>query len=143
MAVKALNPYLHFDGTAQQALALYETALGATADCIMRYSDGPMAEQLPEALRGLIMHAQLRIDGNILLLSDTAPGFPAPEGGNGEIMLDFTDVASLTKACDELAAGGTVVMAPEDTFWGARFGVVIDRFGVRWALHCTLPGSPQ
>lgn len=143
MALKALNPYLHFDGTAQQALALYESALGAKVDCIMRYSDGPMAEQLPEEFRGRIMHSQVNIDGNILLMGDTAPGCPSPEGGNGEIMLDFTDVPSLTKACEALADGGTVVLAPEDTFWGARYGVVIDKFGVRWALHCMLPGTQQ
>lgn len=143
MALKALNPYLHFKGTAAHALALYESALGAKADCVMRWSDGPMAENLPAEHRNLIMHSQVRIDGHILLLSDDVPGAPQHQGGNGEILLDFSDVPSLTKAFDAMSEGGTVVMAPEDAFWGAKFGVLVDKFGVRWAFHCALPGGQQ
>ena len=40
-----------------------------------------------------------------------------------------------------LAADGTVVMPLEKTFWAARFGVVIDRFGIRWLINCD--GSEQ
>jgi PhnB protein len=35
-----------------------------------------------------------------------------------------------------LANGGTVVMPLEKTFWAARFGMVVDRFGIPWLINC-------
>ena len=32
--------------------------------------------------------------------------------------------------------GGTVVMPLEKTFWAARFGMVVDRFGIPWLINC-------
>jgi PhnB protein len=141
VSIKALNPYINLNGTAAQAIELYKSALGANVENVMHFSDGPMSEKMPEASRNLIMHACLRIGPNNLMMSDAMPGQPAPGAGNVEIMLDFTDVPAMTTAFDALAAGGTVVMAPEDMFWGAKFGVLTDKFGVKWMFHCNLPGA--
>ncbi len=38
-----------------------------------------------------------------------------------------------------LGEGGKVTMPLQDTFWGARFGVLTDRFGVQWNFNCVVP----
>ena len=36
----------------------------------------------------------------------------------------------------DLAKDGTVVLPLEKTFWAARFGMVVDRFGIPWLINC-------
>ena len=35
-----------------------------------------------------------------------------------------------------LSRDGTVVMPLEKTFWAARFGMLVDRFGIPWLINC-------
>jgi PhnB protein len=41
-----------------------------------------------------------------------------------------------------LAKDGTVVMPLEKTFWAARFGMLIDRFGMPWVINGGEPDQP-
>jgi uncharacterized glyoxalase superfamily protein PhnB len=81
------------------------------------------------------MHAHLYINESSVMLSDFYPehGYPpvAPAGFNVTLTLKDTD-AWFDRA---LAAGCTAVMAPQDMFWGARYGQIKDPFGVVWALN--------
>ncbi len=54
------------------------------------------------------------------------------------VMLDFSDEAEATKAFDALGAGGNVTMPLQNTFWGAKFGMLRDAFGVSWMFNCDL-----
>jgi PhnB protein len=38
-----------------------------------------------------------------------------------------------------LAEGGTIKAFLQETFWAARFGAVVDRFGIEWAVNCEQP----
>ena len=44
----------------------------------------------------------------------------------------------MAKAFEALAAGGNVTSALRDTFWGAKFGMLTDAYGVSWMFHCDL-----
>ncbi|MBI4904474.1 MAG: glyoxalase/bleomycin resistance/extradiol dioxygenase family protein [Acidobacteria bacterium] len=134
MPVQNLSPYLHFDGVAAEAIRLYQEAFGAKAVTVMPYSDMPN-NSFSEEQRKLVMHSELSIGESALLLSDKMPGMPPREGGNGEVLLNFHDAASLQKAFDVIAATGKPIMPPHDSFWGARFGVAVDKFGVWWSFH--------
>ncbi len=136
MAITQLNPYLFFNGTAEQAIQLYERALGAKVDgAIMRFGEAPGTECAPPD-RNRVMHAMLRVGGGAFMISDTMPGQPVSRDGNVEVCLQLDDPADLDRKFDALAAGGEVTMAPHDTFWGAKFGTVTDAFGIRWMLNC-------
>jgi PhnB protein len=127
-----LNPYLNFDGTAEQVIAFYEKALGAKVENIMRFGDAPgtAAED-----RKRVMHAQLNIGGGVLMVSDTMPGTPLTAGTNAYVCLNFDDAADMKPKFDALAAGGTVTAPLQDTFWGATFGMLTDAFGVQWMFN--------
>ena len=87
---------------------------------------------------GRVMHAELRLNGGMVMLADSAPehGFKSPEG---PVPVGLMVAWPSPSAVDEVfaravAAGATVVMPPQDMFWGARYGQVRDPFGVTWAL---------
>ncbi len=136
MAITQLNPYLMFDGTAEQAIQLYERALGARVEgAVMRFGEAPGVECAP-ADRNRVMHAMLQVGGGVVFVSDTMPGQPSARGGNVEVCLQLDDPADLDRKFAALAAGGKVTMAPHDAFWGARFGTLTDAFGVQWMFNC-------
>ncbi len=142
MAIKSINPYLMFDGTAEKAIKLYESALGAKTEHVMRYGDGPGVEHCKtEADKTRIMHGSLRIDGSVIMVSDGPPGMAMPTDGNVQISLDFDDIADMSKKFDALAEGGKVRLALHDSFWGARFGMLTDAFGIRWMFNAELKKS--
>lgn len=140
MAIKSIAPYLMFDGTAEQAIELYEKALGARVEGdIMRFKYAP-GEGARAASREAqcVMHAQLRIGNAVLMLSDGEPGKPLPKESNTHVVVEFDDAEQMAKSFDLLAAGGKVTMPLHDAFWGSRFGMVTDAFGIRWMFTADL-----
>ena len=137
MAIKKLNPYLNFDGTADQAIKLYEKALGAKAEGIMRFGDVPDVKSSPEH-KNRVMHALLRLGEGVIMLSDTMPGQPAPAGGNVHVTLDFDDPVDMGRRFEALSTGGKITMPLNDTFWGARFGMLTDAYGINWMFNCEI-----
>jgi PhnB protein len=135
MSIKRLNPYVHYNGTAEQAIQLYERALGATVETIQRYGDVPGMKVAAE-LTSRIIHAVLRIGEHTIMVSDTTPDREVATGSNVQISLDFDDVADMTARFEALAAGGAITVPLDDTFWGAKFGMVTDAHGVRWLFNC-------
>ena len=140
MSIKSLNPYILFNGTAEKAIKLYESALGAKTEGLSRFGDAPAAGATPEH-KNLVMHAALHIGEGVVMISDTTPDRPVAAEGNVQIAVHFTELAEMAKAFDALAAGGKVAMALQDTFWGARFGMLTDAYGVRWMFNCDLKKS--
>ena len=135
MTIQKLNPYILLNGTAEKAIKLYESALGAKTENITRYGEG---KTIPPEHKELIMHAAIRIGEGMVMLSDASPDKPAPAGGNIQITLHFTELAAMEKAFDALAAGGKVTLPLQDMFWGARFGQLTDAYGVQWMFNCEL-----
>ena len=141
MAIKKLNPYLNFDGNGAQAVKLYESVLGAKVESIARFGDMPDGQSTPET-KDRVMHALLRLGADgVIMISDTRPGMPFVQGTNCYLTLDFDDVGDMEQKFNALAEGGKVEMAPTDTFWGARFGMLTDKLGVHWMFNCELKKS--
>jgi len=134
MAVKQVNPYINFNGNAEQAIKHYEAALGAKAENVMRFGDTP-GMNVPPSAKDRVMHARLHIGQGIMMLSDTLPDRQVT-GNNAWITLDFDDEADMKKKFDALGKGGKIEMPLQDTFWGATFGMLIDQFGVQWMFNC-------
>ncbi|GAC1344754.1 MAG: VOC family protein [Myxococcales bacterium] len=128
-----LNPYLRMDGTAEQAIALYQRALGAKTEQLLRFSEMPAPGVAPE-YRNRVMHAVLSVGALTFMVHDTPPGMRAAAGDNVQVCLEFNDLAELARAFDALGAGGKVCVALHDAFFGSKFGLLTDAFGVTWVL---------
>ena len=68
--------------------------------------------------------------------SDTTPDRPVDKMSACSISLNVDSIAEAERVFNALAGGGTVQMPLETTFWAARFGMLVDRFGVSWMVNC-------
>jgi PhnB protein len=138
MAIKQLNPYLNFNGTAEQAIRVYERALGARVENLMRYGDVEACAAKPED-RSLVLHARLHLGGNVIMVSDCPSDRPTATESNVHVALDFDRAEDLELRFEALiAAGGAVTLPVHETFWGAKFGMLTDPFGIRWMFNCEI-----
>ena len=129
-----LNPYLSFDGQCQEAFRFYELALGARITFMTAYEGSPMAGQVPFEWQKKILHATLQVGENVLQAADAAPGnYEAPKGFS--VSLSVNDPAEAERVFSALAENGAVRMPLQQTFWAARFGMLVDRFGIPWMIN--------
>lgn len=139
MSIQSATPYFILNGKAEQAIALYQRALGARVESLQRFGD--VHQSCPEAQKDRVMHAALRVGGALLMMSDGSGDGPGPDGGNVSVALDFDDPAVARRAFDALAASGTIIEPLFDAPWGALFGVVRDELGIPWMFNCATKSS--
>ncbi|MBW6396669.1 VOC family protein [Roseomonas sp. HJA6] len=131
-----ITPYLFFEGRAEEAIAFYKTAIGATAPVMMRNSDSPEPPppgMMPPGSEQKIMHAELKIGDSTVLVSDGHCAGAAQFAGFG-LSLPAHDEAEANRFFAALSDGGEVRMPVSKTFFSPAFGMVQDRFGVLWMV---------
>lgn len=131
-------PYIIFKGNCEEALTFYSKALGGEPGPISRYSDAPPAENSMQMDPDKIMHTHFAKDGNVLFMASDGP-VDASDSGIVSLSLNFDDAGSIQSAFASLSEGGQVTMPLQDTFWGATFGMLQDRYGVKWMLNYDKP----
>jgi PhnB protein len=134
-----LSVYLHFNGDCEAAMNFYCQALGAEMRMMQRFGESPMPAS--EAWKEKIMHCTIEKDGFMLMGSDSMEGQTVSFGNNYSISLNFHSDAEIDAAFAALSDGGQVTMPLQDTFWGAKFGMCVDRFGVNWMFNFDRPQS--
>ena len=81
------------------------------------------------------MHATLTAGDQQLAGTDAPPGsYERPQGFS--VMLRIDQPADAERIFRALAENGTVTMPLQETFWAARFGVLVDQFGISWLINC-------
>jgi len=138
MAISKLTPYLIFNGDAKKAIALYERALGARTEIVTHFGDMGGTTIAPEH-KDRVTHAMLHLGEGAIMMSDSRPEDPPVKEGNVQVCLELTTEEDQTAKFNALAEGGRVTMPLQDTFWGARFGMLVDAVGVQWMFNYTKP----
>lgn len=128
-----LVPYLHFQGNCEEALNHYKKILNGTFEVVSRYDEPSM--QAPENYKDKVLHGLLRFSDNTIMVSDVFPGESLKYGTNTALSLAPSGEDEAKRIFNGLAEGGKVEMPLEKQFWGALFGQLIDRFGVRWMVN--------
>ena len=135
--MKQVVTYLNFDGNCRQAMEFYAKCLGAELE-MMPFSVAP-GDPSPET-KDRIMHARLSKGSlNLLMASDLQPGMPFQQGNNISVSVDCESVPEIEKLFAALSEKGKVGMPLQDTFWGARFGMLTDQFGIHWMFNFDHP----
>ena len=130
-----LNPYVHFDGDARQAMEFYRTVFGGE---LVLSTFGEYGMEGPDAER--IMHGQLETpSGYTLMGGDTPPGVEFRRGTSMTISLSGDEPEELHGYFERLSEGGQVTVPLEKQMWGDEFGQVADRFGVEWLVNISQP----
>ncbi|MEM7124685.1 MAG: VOC family protein [Chloroflexota bacterium] len=137
----SINPYLNFTDQCEEAFNFYHSVFGGDAPEFSRFGEAPSQgegdHQMPESEANKIMHASLAIgDGHTLMGSDRPESMgPTTFGNNAHISVQTKDKDEATRVFNGLAEGGNVTMPLADMFWGATFGMVVDKFGVQWMVN--------
>jgi PhnB protein len=128
-----IEPYLFFDGRAEEAIAFYKSALGAKVVAVMRYKENPQPQHNPPGSDEKVMHSLLRFGASGVMISDgKCGGQPAFQGF--ALTLQASDEADAKRRFEALAKGGQVQMPLGETFFARSFGMVADKFGVLWMV---------
>ena len=135
-----INPYLIFNGNCEEAFLFYQSVFGGEFPYIGKFKDMPPAEGCEEVNpeeADRIMHVSLPIGGgSILMGSDsTSQSGDVVVGANVSISINTESRAEADRLFNGLSAGGKVIMAMENTFWGAYFGMFVDQFGINWMVN--------
>ncbi len=131
-----IQPYLFFDGRAEEAIEFYKRALGAEVAMLMRFKDSPEPPPpgvMPPGSENKVMHATLNIRGATIMASDGNCG-GKPSFSGISLSLGAKDDADAKRLFDALAEGGQVQMPLGKTFFASSFGMLADRFGVGWMI---------
>lgn len=129
-----ITPYLIFDGDCRAAMTRYQQLLGGELT-MSTYGESGQAGS-PETADWII-HARLSDGTCTLLASDRHPAVPFVAGHQMQLMYELPSVEAMERAYAALADGGEATVPPHDAFWGARFGMLRDRFGTHWMLAHT------
>ena len=136
-----MNPYLSFDGQCETAFKFYEQCLGGQLGAIFRYAGTPLADQVPADWQDKVMHGSLTVGEQVLMGGDVAPDrYEEPKGFS--LSLHIKSTTDAERIFLELAKGGRIVVPLEKTFWTARFGMLVDRFGIPWLINGGESGQP-
>lgn len=141
-----VQPYLCFEGRAEEAISYYQQVLGAECRFKMKFKDVPPSpggegcgspEMTidPEA----VCHAELQIGESTVMLTDGAQ-VSERKGFQGiTLTLSLSDDEEVDRLFAALESEGQALMPPSATFFASNFAMVADRFGVSWMLLTPLP----
>ena len=135
--MKGLIPYIKFDGHCEEVLNYYQTVFGGEIATLMPFKGAPMS--LPAAWDKKVMHSEFRFGECVFMACDAMPGDAPTEEGPISMSLGTTNVNQTEKWFTALAKEGVVTMPLQDTFWGAKFGIVKDKYGINWMFNCEQP----
>jgi PhnB protein len=136
----SITPYLDFAGRLEEALEFYRKALGAEVEMLMRFNEAPVSPppgMLQPGFETKVMHCSFRVRGIPLMASDGCNDTSKFDGF--QLALTLPTEADARRDFDALADGGSVQMPLAETFWSPCFGMLTDRFGLRWMVMVTAP----
>lgn len=129
-----VTPYFTFDGNCEEALNFYAKAFHGQINHLQRFEGSPADSMTSEKQR--VLHAQFVARKISFMASDSGDETWKAHGGNMmHLSVDFDDASELEKVFKALSEGAIISMPLQDTFWGARFGMLTDKFGINWMFN--------
>jgi PhnB protein len=139
--------YLNFPGNTEEAFLFYKSVfktefLGKGIERFGNIPQGPDYPPVADAVKKMVLHVELPIMGNHILMATDAPkemGFSLTQGNNMHICIEPETREETKRIFDELSAGGNITMPLQDMFFGSYFGQFTDKFGINWMVNSQNP----
>ena len=129
-----LYPYLSFNGNCEEALNFYKDCLNGEIIQLGRYGESPMNS--PEELKDKIIHGRLKFGEALVMASDVMGERAINNGDSISLSVECENIEQLDEVFSKMSEGGKITMPLQDQFWGARFGMLTDKFGIHWMFNC-------
>ena len=133
-----INPYINFNGNAEEAFSFYRSVFGGEFETIVRFKDLESSEfPVPESEANKIMRITLPIGANTLIANDVPESIgPVNEKENrSKIAISTESRAEADDIFTGLTAGGTIEMPMSDSPWNTYFGMFRDKYGIEWTVE--------
>ncbi|SFO90245.1 PhnB protein [Chitinophaga sp. YR627] len=137
--MRTINPWINFNGNAEEAFNFYKSILGGEFSKIIRFKDLTVGEiQIPESEANKIMYIALPIGGQNVLIGNDVPEFMGQVNereNRSKILVSAESREETDKAFQGLSAGGEVEGDIGDTPWGTYAGMFRDKYGIEWIVE--------
>jgi PhnB protein len=131
---KSTQPYFHFDGNCRDAMTYYQRIFGGKLE-LMPIKDSPAKDQFPPEVQNQMLHSSLENEDFMIMASDMCGMGELKRGNSVEINLNCQSEEEINQLYQKLSEGGKILEELKDQFWGAKFAMLIDQFGIRWMLN--------
>jgi len=133
-----INPYIHFNGNAEEAFTFYKSVFGGEFAKIMRYKEISSPEYpIAENDANRLMHITLPIGKNSLLIASDvieAMGQVTENDNRHTISINAESIEEADKLFYGLSAGGEIEMPISDGPLAIYFGMFTDKYGIQWMI---------
>ena len=135
-----INPYINFNGNAEEAFTFYKSVFGGEFSKIARFKDlSSPGFHVSESDANKIMHIALPIGTNVLIANDVPEimGRVNENENRSKIAIIAESKEEADRLFTGLSAGGAIEMPIADSPWGSYFGMFRDKFGIEWTVEFT------
>ncbi len=134
-----INPYINFNGNAEEAFNFYKSVFGGEFGSIVRFKDIESADfPVPENDANKLMRVTLPIGSNTLIANDVPESLgPVSENENrSKIAVNAESREEADSIFTGLSEGGSIEMPMDNSPWNTYFGMFRDKFGIEWTVEC-------
>jgi PhnB protein len=129
-----INGYISFNGNCREAMTFYKDCLGGELT-LQAIGESPIAGQCPSAMQNQILHSMLIHNVIRIMGSDMEGPGGVQQGNNISLMINCSSEEEINRFFSSLSEGGKVLDPLKVQFWGGTFGVINDKFGIRWMFN--------
>lgn len=134
----SIQPYVHFNGNAEEAFTFYRSVFGGEFATIVRFKDmsfegAPSFEKEAEK----IAHIALPIGQHSILMGSDTPeqmGKHSEMETRSKISISASSQEEAEIIFNGLSNGGQIEMPLMNSPWGTYFGMLRDKFGIEWMV---------
>ena len=133
-----INPYINFNGNAEEAFEFYRSVFGGEIASVVRFKDLESSEfPVPQNEANKIMRITLPIGENTLIANDVPESMgPVSENENRSKISVSTDRSEeADRIFAGLSEGGAVEMPMSESPWGTYFAMFRDKYGIEWTVE--------
>jgi PhnB protein len=135
----SINPYIHFNGNAEEAFTFYKSVFGGEFAMLARFKDFSNPEHpVAEHEANKIMHIALPIGKSSVLMGSDTPEFMGKHNENenrSKISINAESKEEADKLFNGLSENGKIEMPIADSPWGSYFGMFRDKYGIEWMVN--------
>ncbi len=132
-----INPYINFNGNAEEAFTFYRSVFGGEFETVAHFKDLASPE-FPVSPNDAdkIMHIALPIGKSVLMGNDVPErmGRTNEMENRSKISIQAESREEADRLFSGLSVGGKVEMPIAESPWGSYFGMFRDKYGIEWMV---------
>lgn len=136
-----INPWINFNGNAEEAFTFYRSVLGGEITKTIRFkdiqnNDVPVSKDDTDKL----MLIALTLTDTSVLYGNDVPAFMgtvSEEENRSKIQITAQTRDEAERICSGLSAGGNLEVPLDMSPWGTYFAMLRDRYGIEWIIECS------